>query len=200
MFSMEEHRRYLVHPHKFNMWLFLITVIMVFGGLTSGYIVDRAAAKSPIFFYIPTELLYSTIVVLLSSIPMQFAVWRARQGNDRQSLIGLLLALGMGVMFMVWQFLGLKTMVEGGLPLVDLQRKVQYGDSSVAFFYVFIALHALHLISALITLIVMAVQLAFDKFKTGRKVISLEIAATFWHFLGILWLYLYLFLNYTQQL
>lgn len=197
---MIEERRYIVHPYKFNMWLFLITLIMVFGGLTSGYIVDRAAAKNPLFFIIPDELLYSTIVVLLSSIPIQFAVWRVRQGKDSQALFGLLLGIALGIIFMLMQFEGLKVMTEGGLPFIDIKRKAAHGDSSVAFFYVFVALHGVHLVSSMLALLVTTIQLGLDKFKPGRKVLSVEITATFWHFLGLLWLYLYLFITYTQNL
>ncbi|MEZ4688348.1 MAG: hypothetical protein R3B47_20495, partial [Bacteroidia bacterium] len=101
------------------MWLFIITLIMVFGGLTSGYIVDRAAAKDPLFFHVPQALMYSTFVVLLSSVPVQFAVWKVRQGRDSMALFGLLLGLALGVIFMVLQWDGLRAMTEGGLPLVD---------------------------------------------------------------------------------
>ncbi|MFK7973056.1 MAG: heme-copper oxidase subunit III [Bacteroidia bacterium] len=182
------------------MWLFLVTIIMVFGGLTSGYIVDRAAATNPLFFIVPDELLYSTIMVLLSSIPVQFAVWKVRQGNDTQALIGLIVGLALGVLFMAYQFLGLHAMTDGGLPLIDIERKSKHGDSSVAFFYVFVALHGFHLISSMLALLVTTIQLALDKFRPGRKVLSVEITATFWHFLGLLWLYLYLFIVYTQRL
>ena len=197
---MAESPRYIVHPHKFNMWLFIITLIMVFGGLTSGYIVDRAAAKDPMFFEVPSELLSSTIVVLLSSLPVQFGVWKVRKGQDIQALVGLLLGLALGAVFMLWQYEGLKAMVEGGLPLVDLERKAAHGDSSVAFFYVFVALHGIHLVGSFLALLVTTIQLAFNKFREGRKVLSVEITATFWHFLGLLWLYLYLFITYTQTL
>lgn len=197
---MTEERRYIVHPHKFNMWLFIITLIMVFGGLTSGYIVDRAAAKDPLFFYIPQALMYSTFVVLLSSVPVQFAVCRVRQGKDTQALLGLLAGLALGAIFMILQWDGLQAMTEGGLPLVDPSRKLQHGDSSVAFFYVFVGLHGAHLIGSIIALAVTTIQLALDKFRPGRKVLAVEITATFWHFLGLLWLYLYLFIEYTQKL
>lgn len=188
-------RNYIVHPHKFNLWLAIISLIMVFGGLTSAYLVARSMVKQPEFFDIPDLLWTNTGIIILSSLSVQFAVWRARKGDDRQALIGLILTFIMGIAFLIGQWNVYQEMVLGGNYFVDPMR----ADDSVAYFYVLTGLHGSHIIAGLIVLAFAIVKTGFKKYKAGKKIISLEMSAIFWHFLDLLWVYLFVFLLYTQQ-
>lgn len=188
-------RSYIVHPHKFNLWLFILSLIMVFGGLTSAYVVARSMVKQPEFFELPGILWTNTIVILLSSLSVQFAVWRARQNDNRQAIIGLLLTFVMGLVFLFGQWEAYSEMVLSGNHMVDPTR----ADDSVSYFYIFTGLHGAHIVAGLIVLLFALVKTLFNSYAPGKKVLSYEITATFWHFLDLLWVYLFIFLLYTQQ-
>ena len=98
-------RKYIIHPHKFNMWLFILTLIMVFGGLTSAYIVALSFVKpeSRILLELPSILVNNLGVILFSSVSMQFAVWMAKRNEDRKALLGLLFTFILGIVFLVGQ-------------------------------------------------------------------------------------------------
>jgi len=188
-------RNYIVHPHKFNLWLAIISLIMVFGGLTSAYLVARSMVKQPEFFDIPDLLWINTGIIILSSLSMQFAVWRARKGDDRQAMIGLLLTFLMGVAFLIGQWNVYQEMVLGGNFFVDPIR----ADDIVAYFYILTGLHGSHILAGLIVLAFAIFKIGLKKYKPGKKLLSLEMSATFWHFLDLLWVYLFVFLLFTQQ-
>lgn len=192
---MAKRNNFIVHPHKFNLWLGIISLIMVFGGLTSAYLVARSMVKQPEFFDIPNLVWTNTGIILLSSLSMQFAVWRVKKGDDRQALIGLILTFLMGIAFLIGQWNVYQEMVLGGNYFVDPMR----ADDSVAYFYILTGLHGSHIIAGLIVLAFAIVKTAFKKYKPGKKVLSIEMSAIFWHFLDLLWVYLFVFLLYTQQ-
>ncbi len=188
-------RNYIVHPHKFNLWLAIISLIMVFGGLTSAYLVARSMVKQPEFFDIPNLLWINTGIILLSSFSMQFAVWRVRKGDEKQALIGLLLTCLMGIVFLFGQYSVYQEMVLGGNYFVDPMR----ADDSVSYFYILTGLHGTHIIAGLIALFFALIKTGFKMYKPGKKILSIEMTATFWHFLDLLWVYLFVFLLFTQQ-
>ena len=188
-------RNYIVHPYKFNLWLAIISLIMVFGGLTSAYLVARSMVKQPEYFDIPNLLWINTGIIILSSVSMQFAVWRIRKGDDRQAFISMLLTFVMGIAFLVGQWNVYQQMVLGGNYLVDPMR----ADDSVAYFYILTGLHGAHIIAGLIALGFAIFKVWRSKYKPGKKVLSIEITSTFWHFLDLLWVYLFVFLLFTQQ-
>jgi cytochrome c oxidase subunit 3 len=93
-----------------------------------------------------------------------------------------------------------RTLMYKGKPLsANLQNKLLRGNSdmSTAYFYVITILHLLHVVAGLIMLIYMSVRsyTADNAYKMG---ISLSAGSIFWHFLGVLWLYLLLFLLFIH--
>lgn len=190
-------RRYIIHPYKFNMWLFILTLIMIFGGLTSAYIVALSFVKpeNRILLDLPGILMNNLGVILFSSVSMQFSVWMAKKNENQKALLGLVFTFLLGVVFLVGQVYAWEILTEAGQPLVDRGRV----DNSASFFYIFTGLHGLHIVAGLIVLLVAMIKTSLNNFKGDGKVLTYEITATFWHFLGLLWVYLYVFLLYTQQ-
>lgn len=195
--NMSDKRTYIVHPYKFNLWLFLLTVIMVFGGLTSAYIVARAAvpAAERIYFELPSILWVNLAVVLVSSVTMQLSVRAARQDKKKEALGLLTLTTVLGLIFLWGQLEAFSNMVDRGYYMVNGQVQ----DQSVAFFYVFVGLHGAHMIGAVSALVFANVKTWLNAFKPGNRVLTYEVTAIFWHFLGLLWVYLFVFLLYTQS-
>ncbi len=173
-----------MHPKKFALWLFLVTVVMVFAALTSAYIV-RQAEGNWLEYDLPGIFYYTSALVIVSSLCLQFAYFSAKRDNLLNLRIGLGLALVFGIAFLVGQWYS-------WVALVD--RQVFFvGNPAGSFLYVFTGLHAAHLISGVIFLII--VLISTFRYKVHSKSLdTMEMATTYWHFLGGLWLYLFMFL------
>lgn len=190
-----EKRNYIVHPQKFALWLFILTVIIIFGGLTSAYIVQRSFVPDPIVFDLPSIIWYNLAIILFSSVTMQFAVWANQRGESRKAMFGLTMTMILGVVFLAGQYQAWGDLNASGLPLVDIERS----DNSISYFYIFTGLHGAHIIGTLIALLITMIRTSLDNFLPGRKSLVYELTSIFWHFLGLLWVYLFIFLQYTQN-
>lgn len=173
-----------MNPKKFAMWLFIGSVVMLFAALTSAYIV-RQAEGNWLLFELPGLFTTSTIVILLSSVAMQWAFWSAKKDNLEMVKIMVTVTSVLGLAFLVLQFEGWKELVAKQVYLV--------GNPSGSFLYIITGLHGLHLISAVIFLLIILV--ATFRYKVhSRNLTKMEMCTTYWHFLGGLWLYLFVFL------
>lgn len=177
-----------MHPKKFGMWLFLASVLMLFAALTSAYIV-RQAEGNWVYFELPQVFYSTTIVILLSSVTMQWAYFAAKK-NDLKTVRNMVIATAvMGVIFVAGQFMGWVEMANQGVYWV--------GNPSGSFVIVLTGLHGFHLISAIV--FVLVVLGSAVKGRTGSgNLAQIEMCATYWHFLGGLWLYLFVFLLLTR--
>lgn len=193
-----EKPNYIVHPQKFALWLFILSVIMIFGGFTSAYIVARGALQEDqlILFDLPSILWYNLAILFVSSITIQFAVWAAKHEQTPRAMVGLGMTFVLGCLFLAGQWDAFTELTISGLPFVDQTRL----DDSISYFYVITGLHGLHIVAALITVLIVLAQTALDTFRQpGRRELVFEMTAIFWHFLGLLWIYLFVFLKYTQN-
>jgi cytochrome c oxidase subunit 3 len=173
-----------VHPKKFAMWLSMASVMMLFAALTSAYIV-RQAEGNWLFFELPFVLSVSTAVIVFSSVLMQWAYFAARKGQAAKVKTLVAATLAAGLVFLALQVAGWRELVANSVYLV--------GNPSGSFLYVITGLHGLHIVSALIFL--MIVWLAWLKpADFASKLPQMEMCTTYWHFLGVLWVYLYVFL------
>ncbi|MDP4656644.1 MAG: cytochrome c oxidase subunit 3 [Algoriphagus sp.] len=173
-----------MHPKKFALWLFLVTVVMIFAALTSAYIV-RQAEGNWLEYELPEIFWYTSGIVILSSIALQVAYYSAKKDNFIGLRLGMVLTVLLGIGFLIGQWYS-------WVALVD--REVFFvGNPAGSFLYVFTGLHAVHLISGVIFLII--VLISTFRYKVHSQALNtLDMAATYWHFLGGLWLYLFLFL------
>lgn len=181
----EEPRKILaMNPKKFAMWLFIGSVGMLFAALTSAYIV-RQAEGNWLYFDLPQIFTISTVVIVLSSITMQWAYWSAKKDNLSMVKIMVTITSLLGLVFLVLQFEGWKALVAEQVYLV--------GNPSGSFLYIISGLHGLHLVSAVIYLLIVLVSTY--RYKVHSQNLSqIEMCTTYWHFLGGLWLYLFVFL------
>ncbi|WP_210463986.1 cytochrome c oxidase subunit 3 [Rufibacter roseolus] len=180
-----EQRR--VNPLKFMLILLIVSIVMMFAAFTSAYIVRREEGNW-LEFDLPSVLLINTIVLILSSIFMQWAYVSAKKDNLKNLKIALLLTIVAGTAFLVGQWQGWGELV---------QNNVYFGGStsnpSGSFLYVLTGVHAFHLITGLIFLIIVVISAL--KYKVhSRNLTRIELCTIYWHFLGALWIYLYVFL------
>lgn len=171
-------------PLKFMVWLFLIASVMLFASQTSAYLVKRAEGNW-LEFTMPAVFTYSTIVLVVSSITMHWAYLEARKDNFSRLRMAVGITFILGVLFMVLQVVGWGKLVEMNVYFV--------GNLAGSFFYVFTFLHLVHLLFGLFALL--NTLWAAAKMKVhSKRLRRIEICATIWHFLDILWIYLFVFL------
>jgi cytochrome c oxidase subunit III len=179
---MEKKQR--LHPHKFTLWVAIASILMMFGGLTSAYIVKRNQPNWQTF-NLPIAFWYSTAAMLASSASIWFAQksFKERAMSKYRSL--MLVTLVLGIVFIVLQIIGFLHLWKIG---ITLQANVSY-----SFLYLIVGMHGLHVLGGVITLIVMSMQTFFSS-KKNYSIIPVELIATYWHFVDILWIYLLIFL------
>jgi cytochrome c oxidase subunit 3 len=172
-----------IHPHKFTLWVAIGSIVMMFAGLTSAFIVKSNQTNwRPVA--LPKMFWFSTAVIIVSSITVQMALrsFKNREMNQYRMLIGATLVLG--VLFVVFQWMGFQQLWE--------QQITFKGSGAGQFLYVIFGLHAIHVIGGIIALIVMFIKAFFGKTKLYSSV-PVEVAATYWHFVDALWIYLLIF-------
>ena len=173
-----------IHPHKFTLWVGIGSILMMFAGLTSAYIVKRNQANWQTF-NLPVAFWYSTTVIILSSLTLMMAAnsFKKRMMSRYRLLMGVTLLLGS--VFIALQVVGFQQLWDLGITL--------QGNVSYSFLYVIVGLHAAHVVGGVIALIVMCLQ-AFRSSVRNYSIIPVELMNTYWHFVDILWVYLLVFL------
>jgi cytochrome c oxidase subunit 3 len=179
---MEQRKK--IHPHKFTLWVGIGSLLMMFAGLTSAYIVKRNQANWQTF-ELPQFFWYSTVAVLLSSVTIYLAekAFKQREMKKYRSLV--IATLVLGVLFIVLQILGFQQLRASQITLT--------GNVSYSFMYVIVGLHAAHVLGGLVALIVLFAKAFSTKTRTYDS-IPVELVGTYWHFVDVLWIYLLIFL------
>jgi cytochrome c oxidase subunit 3 len=175
-----------VYAPLFALWVAMAGMIMMFGSLTSAYIV-RQAAGNWLEFKVPDIFFVSTIVILVSSVTLHLSYWAFKNGKESVYKLGLPLSLVLGIVFIVFQYKGWMDLYSIGVPL--------NGNPSGSFFYLISGLHAAHVIGGIFAIGVAtlhAFSLKFKPTETRRR--RFQIVLHYWHFVDFLWLYLFIFL------
>ncbi len=180
--AMEQRKK--IHPHKFTLWVGIGSILMMFAGLTSAYIVKRNQANW-LTFELPQFFWYSTAAIILSSGTIYLAgkAFREREMARYRKLMTATLILG--VLFIVLQALGFWQLWAKG---ITLQSNVAH-----SFLYVIVGLHAAHVLGGVIALVVTFAK-GFSKKTRSYDSVPVELVSTYWHFVDILWIYLLIFL------
>lgn len=177
-----------VHPLKFTLWLLIMSIIMMFAAFTSAYIVRREEGNW-LEFDLPQGLLINSIIIVLSSAAMQWAYMAAKKDNLGILKLALAITMGLGTAFLIGQW-----NVWGEL----VTNKIFFGGATAnpagSFVYVLTGVHGFHLITGLIFLIIVLIS-AFKYRVHAKNLLRIELCTIYWHFLGALWVYLYVFLS-----
>jgi cytochrome c oxidase subunit III len=177
-------QRKRIHPHKFTLWVAIGSIIMMFAGLTSAYIVKSNQAGWQTVG-MPHIFWYSTATILLSSLAMQMALRSFKQRDMNQYRLLIAATLALGIAFVILQSLGFRQLWNSGI-----QFKGSSGGGQ--FLYVIAGLHAVHVLGGVIALLVMFVKAFLGRTKLYGSV-PVEVMATYWHFVDLLWIYLLVF-------
>jgi len=179
-------------PKKFNMWIFIFTSFMFFAALTSGFIVYSGGKGHGLNVIMPDAFKYSTAVIIISSITLFLASKAAKQLQFAKQRLFLWLTFALGVAFFAiqvyaWYVLTYKMNVYLTDP-----------NASRSFVYIFTGMHLLHIIAA-IFLLLNTLTGTYKNIPQVRNLFKMEMTSIFWHFLGIIWIYLYVFLLLNQN-
>jgi cytochrome c oxidase subunit 3 len=172
-----------IHPKKFLTWLLIVSSVMLFAAFTSAYIVRRGEGNW-LVFDLPTAFTFNIIVAIIGSILIQLAYFAAKR-DELAKVKGLLIATVLtGILFCAGQVVGWKQLIENNIYMA--------GNPSESFVYIISGMHLLHVLIGVIYLIIVTVK-AFQ-FKVHKKnTLGIYLCTTYWHFVGVLWIYLYFF-------
>jgi len=181
-----------MHPKMFAMLLGMGSIVMMFAGLTSAYLV-RKAQGDWVDFIIPEVFTLSTAIIVLSSVTLQFAYVMQKKENSTIYRLLLAVSLVLGTAFLFLQLNGWQQLTDIGIRLT--------GNPSGSFLYVISGMHALHIIGGLLFMLIFFIKSFFKKDAVKNLIetinpnrfLGMKILLVYWHFVGALWLYLFIF-------
>ncbi|MGS2727401.1 cytochrome c oxidase subunit 3 [Psychroserpens sp. BH13MA-6] len=172
------------------LWFGIISLIMSFAGLTSAVLVSRKREDWLQNFEMPDAFLMSCIIIVASSVTFIIAKRALKANNRGLTTAMLLVTFGLGIWFIISQFQGFKEIVESGYYFTGETSNV-----TMSFIYIIAFVHILHVVAGLLSLLIVIYNHFKQKY-TATEMLGLELSATFWHFVDILWIFLFLFLTF----
>ena len=173
---------------KMMLWFGIGSLIMTFAGLTSAFIVSKNREDWVDNFDLPEAFYISLFLIIASSISLIFAK-KFLLKNEKNIVSGLILSsIVLGVFFIIFQFRGFNQIITNGYHFTGPTSTI---NSSFIFLIAFV--HVLHVVVGLIALIVVLIK-NFKGAYHKNNATGLELASIFWHFVDILWIYLFIFL------
>ena len=176
--------------YKTMLWIGMISMFMMFGGLTSAYIVSKSRPDWMSDFELPFAFSLSTFVIITSSILFHLAVKAIKRDNRAQTSLFLGITLILGIIFIVLQFVGFNEIIETGYFFTGPESSV-----TTSFLYIVVVMHLAHLFAGIISLLIVIYNHYKQKYNSSQP-LGIELSALFWHFLDFVWLYLFLFLYF----
>lgn len=185
--SLAEHNERKAKSYKMLLWFGMVSMFMMFAGLTSAYVVSTTRRDWLNDFKLPNAFIISTVVIVLSSITFHMAKMAMKKGSRSNTTLLLLVTLALGIAFVTAQFYGFSQVIESGFYFTGPESTV-----TTSFLYIVTIMHLAHLFAGIIVLLVVIYNHFKQKY-TPTQTLGIELGAMFWHFLDILWVYLFLF-------
>jgi len=171
-----------------GIWVAIAAITMTFLAFTSALVVRQGASSDWRHLALPRILYFNTLVLLLSSGTLEIARRRFRsfiygaEGQRVAVLRALYATLGLGLLFIAGQYAAWLQLKAAGLYLAT--------NPNSSFFYVFTAVHGLHVLGGLAGLAYVIRKLN----KSALRRSTLNATSHYWHFMDVLWVYLLLVL------
>ena len=176
--------------YKTMLFLGMGSIVMIFAALTSAYVVSKSRPDWLAEFNLPSAFLYSTIIMIVSSVTFHMAKVAIKKNNRNLTSICLALTLFFGIVFIALQFEGFSQIVSEGYYFTGSESNI-----TTSFLYVLVLVHMAHIIGALISLLIVIYNHYKQRYNSTQS-LGIELGAMFWHFLDFLWLYLFLFFTF----
>lgn len=177
---------------KMMLWFGIVSLIMSFAGWTSAFVVSSSRPDWLKDFQLPNAFIYSTVVIVLSSGTLLLAKQALKKNNRQLTTIWLLATLVLGGVFIFNQFSGFQQIIDLGYNFTGPTSNV-----TMSYIYLIAIMHILHVVVGLICLLVVIYNHFKQKYNAS-KMLGFELASTFWHFIDLLWVYLFLFLYFIR--
>ncbi len=177
---------------KMMLWFGIASMVMMFAGITSAYVVSKNRPDWISDFELPETLYWSTLVIIVSSITFILAKRAILKDDRKGATVLLLITLALGIGFVDLQFRSFSEIISSGYYFTGSESTI-----TTSFIYVVVLLHLAHLAAGLIVLSVVIYNHFKQRYKKGQM-LGIELGATFWHFLDILWVYLFVFLYFFR--
>ena len=177
---------------KMMLWFGILSLIMSFAGWTSAFIVSSKREDWLKDFELPQAFLISVFVIIVSSITLLLAKRALKQDNKQQTTLWLLVTFGLGIFFIVNQISGFNQIISEGYHFTGPTSNV-----TMSYIFLIAAVHIAHVVVGLICLLVVVFNQLNNKYNS-ENMLGFELAANFWHFVDILWVYLFLFLYFVK--
>lgn len=184
MIATMKQEKKIIHPLKFVMYAGCASILMIFAGLSSAYIVKRNQANW-ITYDVPVIFYYSTAVIILSSVALYLSRKAFIDRQMKQYKMWLFFTVVLGFAFVFLQYFGFRELWANGLTLT---RNVSF-----SFFYVIVGVHALHVLGGVVALLVMYLK-SYSRKRKNYNQLYIDLMNIYWHFVDILWIYLLVFL------
>lgn len=188
--TITEHNQRKARSYKMLLWFGMVSMFMMFAGLTSAYVVSTSRPDWLSNFKLPDAFMISTALIIASSITFHLAKNAVKNNNRTMATAMLLATLMLGVGFVVAQFNGFSEVIKAGYYFTGAGSTV-----TTSFLYIVTVVHLAHLFAGLIVLLVVIYNHFKQKYNASQS-LGIELGAMFWHFLDVVWVYLFLFLYF----
>lgn len=178
-----------IHPHKFLLWMAIGSICMMFAAFTSAYIVKRNQSKW-LDFNLPTVFWYSTIIIIVSSITIYLALKSFKVDDEHRYKLLINITAILGIAFCVLQFFGFYELKNNGIHLFGVGS-----NPAASFLGVIVGFHILHVLAGVIAILIIFIKTYFNKKITSN---TIEMISTYWHFVDLLWIYLFVFFMWIR--
>lgn len=172
-------------------WVAIVSMVMVFAGLTSAYVV-RMQAGDWLHFDLPQLFYVSTAIIIISSVTMNWVLSSAKKNDFKNMKVASSVTLMLGIAFIICQFKAWGILFDQKVVFAG-----SYSNAAGSFLYILTGLHMAHLVGGILALSVVWVK-ALGKRYNSENHYGIKLCAIFWHFLDALWIFLFLFLLYVR--
>ena len=175
---------------KMMLWFGIISLVMSFAGLTSAFIVSSSREDWLANFTLPSAFTYSTLIIVLSSL-LLFLAKQAFKKNQSAVTTSLLIgAFVLGIAFIYSQIQGFNQIIASGYNFTGPTSNI-----TMSYVYVIAVVHIIHVLAGIICLFVVIINQLNKKYSNKNR-LGFDLASNFWHFVDILWVYLFIFLYF----
>ncbi|WP_026711193.1 cytochrome c oxidase subunit 3 [Flavobacterium filum] len=190
--TVQEYNERKAQSYKLLLWFAMISMVMMFAGLTSAYVVSTSRKDWLKEFDMPIAFVWSTILIIISSVTIHLALSFIKKNDKAKTGLLLWVTLLLGIGFVFTQFLGFGQIIENGYFFTGSESNV-----TTSFLYIIVIMHLAHLFGGLIALLIVIYNHYKQKYNSTQT-LGIELAAMFWHFLDFLWILLFLFFYFYE--
>ena len=188
----DEHNARTARSYKLILLFAMVSMTMMFAGLTSAFVVSKSRVDWLKDFELPTAFYYSTIVIIGCSVTFHLAKKSIQKDNKSATTTFLFATLALGILFVILQFMGFDQIVQQGYYFTGSESSI-----TTTFLYVVTVVHLIHLAGGLISLLIIIYNHFKQKYNSSQT-LGIELGAMYWHFLDFLWIYLFVFLYFFK--